>query len=138
MKILPKNISTTLGRYYRVTIERRGMIYRVTIPFGDDRAAALARAVAERDRFYAAHGSSSPRSNTGIAGISETTNWTRSVPYPCFSVTVGAASRSQPVRFHYRHGDRSGALRAAIAWRARHAGEDPAKLLAQAAEVGCV
>ena len=134
-----KNIFQVDGKYWRVKIERRGIRYTVNIPFGSDREAALRRAIAERDRFYVAHGQTVPRSNTGIAGISETVKWSHNRAYPCFSVTVGASRVHRPVRFMYRGlAARSRSLRAAIAHRARLAGEDPAALLAQAREALCL
>ena len=134
-----KNIFQVSGKYWRVKVGRRGIRYIVNIPFGSDREAAFRRAIAERDRFYAIHGRTSPHSNTGIAGISETVKWTSNKPYPCFSVTVGASRVHRPVRFMYRGlADRTRSLRAAIAHRARLAGEDPAELLAQAREALCL
>ena len=128
---------------YRVIINRTGVRYQVFIKFGDDKPAALARAIAERDNFFAEHGEfgtsgQRPRSNTGISGISEVTKWFHNKPAECFSVTAGHP-RHGITRFFYRGSkQRSVALRRAIAHRARLAGEDAAQLLAQAKEALCL
>ena len=130
-----KNISIIDGKYWRVKVERQGIRYSVLIPFNGDKSGSLQRAIAERERFYAAHGATSPRSNTGISGISETFKYVRNHRYDCFQVTVGDSRKSHPRRFTYRGlADRESVLRAAIAWRTRHTGEDAAQLLAQARE----
>jgi len=52
---------------------------------------------------------------------------------------VGDARKSPPRRFIYRGlAERENVFRAAVAYRARLAGEDPAQLLKQAQEVLCV
>ncbi len=116
---------------WRVIIQRSGLRYHVFIANRGDHAAALQRAVVERDHFLAVH--KKARSNTGICGISETVEWKHNRPHDCFSVTFGASRKNYPVRFHYRGlADRSRALRAAVAHRARLAGEDAVQLLTQA------
>jgi len=134
---------------YRVLISRPGIKFDVFIRFGkvggrtSAKPAALARAIAERDRFLALHGRTysgqQPRSNTGISGISEVTKWFHNRPLDCFQVTIARSQRIHPKRFAFRHAaGREPALRAAIAWRSRHTGEDPAQLLNQAKEALCV
>ncbi len=128
-----RNIDILCGRYWRVKIIRHGIKYQVIIPFHGDRAAALERAIVERDRFYAAHGKNSPRSNTGIAGISEVASWARNQCRMAFSVGFGSYHTRLPRRFYYRGlAGRETALRQAVAYRARLSGENPAELLAQA------
>lgn len=93
---LVKNI-TQCRLSWRVAVERRGIRYTAYFAFGADQAAALERAIAERDRFYAVHGTAA-RSNTGIAGISETVKWIRNRSYDCFQVTFGDSRQSRPVQ----------------------------------------
>ena len=129
-----KNISIINGRYWRVSIRRQGLVYRVTIPFGTDKAAALGRALAERALFYRLHGETAPaRSNTGVAGVSESTNWVHGRPRPCFLVSFGNTHTHGYRRLEYKGlGDRETVLRQAIALRARLAGEELAELQKQA------
>jgi hypothetical protein len=123
-----KNIfETTYG--WRVIIMRSGVTFTSNIPFNGDRAAALKKAAAIRDEFYAEHGFNSPHSNTGICGISESVKWAHSKSYPCFAVSVG---NRHPRRFVYRTPEeRQIAIRQAIALRALLAGENPATLARQ-------
>ena len=61
----PRNIYLD-GTAWRVDVLRQGLRFRAYIPFAGDRAAALAKAVAVRDEFYAAHGRTRvPRSCVG-------------------------------------------------------------------------
>lgn len=118
-----------------VQVTRSGIKYQAYFAYGKDRAAALQRAIAERERFFDLYGryvtGHKPRSNTGIAGISETTKWSHGKPYETFSVSFKRGAVGMK-RFRYRTlGDRSRALRKAIAYRARIAGEDFAELLKQ-------
>jgi hypothetical protein len=73
-----------------IRVKRREKIFQATVPNsypGDARA----EAIRIRDGFLAEAGPAVPcvqpvRSNTGIQGISETTMWSHSRPYPIFSV----------------------------------------------------
>jgi hypothetical protein len=132
------------GYGYRVMIKRASLKFDALFKFGSDKPAALARAIAERDAFFAACGETSHsgqkvRSNTGIAGISEVTKWFHNRPLDCFQVTIGRPQTTGVKRFTY-HGvaGRERALRAAIAHRTRATGEDPAQLLNQAREAMCL
>lgn len=121
---LPRNISwTPLG--YTVRVMRGGVSYEAFISHrhGD----GLARAVAARDRFWRIVGEVANlhrvagRSNTGIAGISDTTDWWRSKPRDCFTVSWYDASRC-PRRRRFYYGafrPRSVAFSAAKAFRQR-------------------
>lgn len=114
---------------WRVDIARSGGRLRRFVAYAGDRAAALLEAVRVRDEL-AAQLPLRPRSNTGVTGVTEVTHWTRNVPQPCFVVTVGKPTRNWKRRFFYRSfAQRESALRAAIAHRARVAGEDAAALL---------
>lgn len=134
-----KNISVTGGNAWRVRILRKGMSYQVHIPFAGDKEAALQRAIAERDRFYAVLGATSTYSNTGVCGVSELTHWAHSHGTPCFSVSCGSIKKNGIRRFFFHdQAEREAALRAAVAHRARLAGEDAVQLFARAREVCCV
>ena len=129
---------------YRVIINRSEVRFQAFFQFGDDKAAALQRAIAERDNFFAIHGSGGisgqrPRSNTGISGLSEVTKWFHNQPYNCFQVTVGKSNTNPPVRFHYRGtSGRLVAFHKALAYRVKQTGEDKTALIAQAREALCV
>lgn len=115
---------------WRVEIVRRDVRLRKFFPAHGDFAGALARAQAFRDQFLRVQGAAQPRSNTGVSGITELTHWTRSFPQPCFVVTVGVPGPDWRHRFYYRTAaERQQAFRAAVADRARRAGEDAAALL---------
>jgi hypothetical protein len=122
-----------------VQVKRSGIKYQAFFGYGPDRAASLQRAIAERDRFYDLYGryatGHKPRSNTGLCGISETTKWSHGRPYECFSVSFQRGAVGMK-RFRYRTpGDRSRALRDAVAYRARLSGEDFADLMKQAEQL---
>ena len=125
-----------------VQVKRNGIMYRAFFAYGAGKTAALFRAVAERERFYELYGryvtGHRPRSNTGISGISELTTWSHNVPRNCFSVTYQRGAVDMKRFFYKSAAERPFALRAAIAYRARLAGEDAARLLAQAQEALCV
>ena len=129
---------------YRVIINRAEVRFQAFFAFGEDKAAALKCAIAERDNFFAVHGSGGisgqrPRSNTGISGVSEVTKWFHNQPYQCFQVTVGNSHVHQPVRFHYRGtSGRLVAFHKALAFRVKQTGEDKTALIAQAKEALCV
>ena len=129
---------------YRVIIKRSDVRFDVFIQFGADKVAALQKAQAERDNFFAVHGQfgpsgQRPRSNTGISGLSEVTKWFHNQPYNCFQVTVGKSNTNPPVRFHYRGtSGRLVAFHKALAYRVKHTGEDKTALIAQAKEALCV
>jgi hypothetical protein len=134
-----KHIINYRNQAWRVTIKRKGLRYYANFPFGTDKAAALERAKAERDRFYAIVGRTSPRSNTGVAGISEYNYCRHSYSRMVFAVTYGDPRTHGLTRIPYdTFAEREPAFRRAIALRARLAGEDAAELLRQAQEVGCV
>jgi hypothetical protein len=107
-----------------VRVQRSSILYQAFVP--KSAADALGQAVALRDKFLAAHTEAkrnrTARSNTGVAGISETTQWRHSRPYPCFSVSFGAAGKSIK-RFRYAtDAQREPAFRQALAHRARLVG----------------
>jgi len=103
---------------YRVKLQRRGIVYRVTISFGRDKAAALARAIAERDHALALLGPVTPCSNTGEWGICEMMKWCFGRPRQCFTATVGGTKLRRMRRFYYRDlATRDRALASAIVWR---------------------
>ena len=121
---------------WRVIIIRPGIKFDAFFKFGDDKAAALQRAIAGRDRFLDLHGRSTSgqavRSNTGIAGVCETTKWHHGRPYECFQVTKGHPRNGIRKFYYYGIAERKRAFRRAVAFRARLAGEDAAGLLKQA------
>lgn len=107
---------------FRVIIHRPELTYRAFVKFGDDRAAALKKAQALRDEFFAVHGEfgisgQRPRSNTGISGISEQTKWFHGQPKQCFQVTCGHPKKGMR-RFYYQtFAGRELALNRAVAHR---------------------
>ena len=128
---------------YRVIINRPEIRYQVFVAFGTDKAAALQRAIAERDQFFALHGKFGTsgqrvRSNTGVAGVSETVKWVGNNSYNCFQVTAGSCHKGIEKFFYRGAAQRSRVLRAAIARRSQLAGEDAAQLLAQAEKAGAL
>jgi len=90
----------------------------------------LAEAIRHRDRFLAIAGPRRPnypstvRSNTGIGGISETTVWRDSKPYPVFSVdwSVNGRHFNRRVPYGTNGVSRTSALSAAMSLRRRMAG----------------
>lgn len=126
MRTLPKNVYVNSGGGWIVRIKRGAVKFTACVPFGLDRDASLAQAVALRDRFYARHGKfalAPARSNTGITGITEVTKWFHSRPYDCFQVTATNPRRGGMKRFYYKgETDRTRALRAAVSHRARVTG----------------
>ena len=136
MKLDPimKNIASD-GYGYRVVIDRGGIKLDSFVRFGEDRRAALAKAIAIRDEFLAEHARWKGRSNTGVAGVTEITHWTRGTPQTCFVVTCGSPRPNWKRRFFYRtFGERQRQLVAAIKHRARVSGEN-VNLLLEAAHV---
>lgn len=141
---LPKNISLLKGGY-NVRVGRAGVVYRAWVPGsyrppsspspgGEGRGeggplstdAALARAIALRDRFLRIHGEVNRhrvqgKSNTGLAGISETTKWKRNHSYPGFSVDWCERGRHRNRHFRYAPGfcTREQAAAQARSFRAR-------------------
>lgn len=108
---------------WRVIINRSDLRYQAFVAFGGDKAAALQKAIAIRDEYFALVGvAESPsgqraRSNTGISGISEQTKWFHGKPYYCFEVSCGHP-RKGTRRFYYRNvSGREQALAAAIEHR---------------------
>lgn len=122
MKTLPKNICAHPDGLL-VRVKRGDVLFQA---FTTD----LGRAIELRDKFLAlAGGVARPaivrigkqavRSNTGVAGVSETTMWRRDRAYPCFSVdwSVNGVHKMKRV-FYGRNGvSRSTALQSAIALR---------------------
>jgi hypothetical protein len=89
------------GRGFSVVIVRGAITYRAWVRKGDG---ALEEAKRLRDEFVALAGPmhkgsnnakprSRSRSNTGVPGISETTTWKRSRPYPIFVVSWSEGKR---------------------------------------------
>lgn len=120
---LPRNISLLKGGY-NVRVGRAGVVYRAWVRDGS--AAGLARAIALRDRFLRLHGEVNRhrvqgKSNTGLAGISETTKWKRNHSYPGFSVDWCERGRHRNKHFRYAPGlcTREQAAAQARAFRAR-------------------
>lgn len=119
---LPRNISAHKGGY-NVRVGRAGVVYRAWVRDGS--AVGLARALTLRDRFLRIHGEVNRHrvrghSNTGLAGISETTKWKRNNSYPGF--TVDWCERGRHRNRHFRYGPhcpRATALQHAITFRAR-------------------
>jgi hypothetical protein len=104
-------------RGYRVIVQRCRVLYKAFVPYGPG---DLQRATRLRDRFLATVGAVATRSNTGIRGICETTQYQHGRAFPCFSVTA----HSRTTRFGIvAYGTRRQALRAAAAWRSRHTGQ---------------
>ena len=129
-----KNISAD-NYGYRVEMMRNGIKFDSFIRFDGDRAGALKKAIAIRDDFRARADAIRPRSNTGVAGVTELTHWTRGYPQTCFVVTHGKPCRNWKRRFFYHTlSQRQRALRAAVAHRARLSGE-PIHQLLEAANV---
>ena len=91
-------MSAQHGKYLRedrwgftVDIERQKKRFRSYFPKHGAPRAALNRAGIWRDKIVKQHPLKKIRtkclSNTGYVGISETTKWEHSRPYPCFSVS---------------------------------------------------
>lgn len=125
--ILPRHISRTEEGSLLVRVCRQGVLFHCTIhrDFPD----ALAEAVRRRDHFLRLAGPPAPtysrvRSNTGIAGISETTAWRKSRPYPVFNVDWYEGRRHviRKIRYGNNGVPRELALEQAKALRARMAG----------------
>lgn len=112
---LPRAISET-PYGYRVRIYRANLTYRAYVAFAGDKAAALQKALALRDRCETAL----IRSNTGHRGISEQTKWFHGRPYPCFEVNHGKGASRHFQRFTYQTlAQRETALKQALAARAK-------------------
>lgn len=121
-RALPKNIHFTRGGY-AVRVVRGGVRYEAFV--SHRHSDAVTRAVAVRDRFWRILGEVVNRhqvkghSNTGIAGISETTEWWRNKPRDCFTVSWQAPGPRRR-RFYYgAFRPRSVAFSAAKAFRQR-------------------
>jgi hypothetical protein len=115
---------------YRVVVERCGIKLDAFVRFGHDRAAALKKAVIIRDDFLAQHARWKPRSNTGVAGVTELVHWTGGKPRSCFQVTAGSPRPGWMRRFFYEtFADRQRQFVRAIKHRARLAGENVEQLL---------
>lgn len=136
MRTLPRNISA-LPHGLVVRVVRWGVIYRAFVgtglPIGRPSrqssmtprafAESLARAVALRDRFIRIAGEVNRHrvrghSNTGLAGISETTKWRRNHRLPGFAVSWRERGRQKVRSFFYgQMRTRERARAQAIAWR---------------------
>lgn len=124
MRTLPRHICAHQGSLC-VRVIRGGVTYRATI--SGQSAEALAQAVAQRDRFLALAAqlppapARAPRSNTGLAGISETVKLRPLTTAECFAVSWQTSCGHQTTRriTYGAHRPRAQALRAAIALRAR-------------------
>lgn len=132
LKSLPKNISAHPDGLL-VRIKLGAVLFQAFIP--KTHKTPLARALALRKKFLALAGPAKQpkrlgvqqvRSNTGVAGVSETTMWRHDRPYPCFSVDWSVAGRHQMKRIHYGGSatslSRPEALRVAIALREQMTG----------------
>lgn len=101
---LPLHISAH-RRGYLIRVTRGGITYRASVACGGE--VGLTRAIELRDRFLRIYGETANRhrvqghSNTGMAGVSETTNWRSNRPYPCFSVSWREQGRQKMRRFYY-------------------------------------
>lgn len=124
MRTLPKQISWTRDGYL-IRVVRGKVRYQAFV--SHRHADALARAVAVRDRFWRLvgevanlHKIASTRSNTGIAGISETVVWRHRKRYDCFCVSWSDQGRHRTWRSYFgAFRPRSEALRRAIEYRQR-------------------
>ncbi len=123
MKTLPRHISAHPDGLL-VRIQRGAVLFQAFVPASHP--APLVKALLLRDKFKALAGPASkhrgrqqPRSNTGVAGVSETTMWRHDRPYPCFSVDWSVRGVHKMKRIHYgRNGvTRRAALDQAIALR---------------------
>ncbi len=131
MRTLPRNISAHPGGLL-VRVIRGRIKYQAYVAFGKvGQASSLSRAIDLRDRFLRLHGATVNRhqvkgkSSTGIAGISETTQWRRSRPYAAFSVSWYRHGRQNARRILFgAHRPRAVAFAQAKALRARMAGID--------------
>lgn len=136
MRTLPRNISALKGGY-NVRVVRAGVVYRAWVRDGSP--AGLTRALALRERFLRIHGEVNRHrvkghSNTGLAGISETTKWKRNNGYPGFTVDWCERGRHRSKHFRYGpHRSREATLTAAITFRARVANLLVIQLSAQTA-----
>lgn len=125
---LPTNISRHENGLL-VRVVRRGVTFRAFVPNGF-KGDQLAEASRRRDHFLQLAGpipkpTPPARSNTGIAGISETTAWSRG-GYSCPIFTVDWREHGLRRHCHIRYGknglSRQAALEQAKALRARVAG----------------
>lgn len=108
---------------FLIRVRRRGIGLRGFVAYGTPQA--LDRAVEMRDRFLLRAGPFVParksvgKSNTGIAGISETVHWVKYQPRECFTVHLGRKwrPRMKYVYFGPQSRTRAEALEIAKVWR---------------------
>ena len=132
MRTLPRNISAHKGGF-NIRVIRSKVIYRAWVRDGS--SAGLARALQLRDNFLRIAGEVVNRhrvkghSNTGLAGISETTKWKRNHAYPGF--TVDWCEQGRHRNKHFRYGgtcSRDAARARAITFRIAKARLNPSSL----------
>lgn len=130
---LPKNICAHPDGYL-VRVQRGGILFQAFVPCCKTataiaRGEAIARAEALKENFLAqlpenvrVH-SFTPRSNTGLSGISETVCWRHGRPHDCFNVSwyerrPGRRGIARSTRVFFKWSEREAGLQRAINLRA--------------------